>query len=53
MIEAIIAKIIGSVFGFAGFALTVAVQIVLWFFGTFIFGSIIWLIYALTHRRKS
>lgn len=53
MIEAILAKIIGGLFGLVGFTVTIIVQAVLWFFGTFVFGGIVWLIYTLTHRRKS
>jgi hypothetical protein len=53
MIEALIAKLIGSLFGLAGVVLTVIVQVVIWFFGTLVFGLIIWFIYSLTNRRKA
>jgi hypothetical protein len=53
MIEALIAKLIGSAAGFVGVAITIVIQVVLWFFGTFILGSIVWLIYTLTNRRRS
>ena len=53
MIEALITKLIGSLFGLAGVALTVVIQVVIWFFGTLIFGLIIWAIYSLTNRRKA
>lgn len=54
MIEAIIGKIIGSIGGMIGIVLSVAIQAVFWFLGTFVFGGLVWLIYTLTNsRRKS
>lgn len=52
MIEAIIGKIIGSIGGLIGIVFSVAIQAILWFLGTFVFGSLIWLIYTLTNRRR-
>lgn len=52
MIEAIIGKIIGNLGGLLGVTVTVVFQFVIWFFGTFVFGSIIWLIYTLTSKRR-
>ncbi|MBP7732238.1 MAG: hypothetical protein KA140_00525 [Caldisericia bacterium] len=52
MIEAIIGKIIGSLGGLLGVVVTVIIQFVIWFFGTFILGGIVWLIYALTNKRR-